>query len=81
MEDIEDNPPDNWGSRSAGTTSHFFCHGGILPPSRLDYNFLVHMYMYIRIYTAGPIGKSVFLGFRHLDWDKDLCAYSAIKSV
>ena len=44
MEDIEDNPPDNWGSRSAGTTSHFFCHGWILPPSRLNYNFLVHTY-------------------------------------
>ena len=44
MEDIEDNPPDNWGSRSAGTVSHFFCHGGILPPSRLDYNFLVRIY-------------------------------------
>ena len=21
-----------------------FCHGGILPPSHLDYNFLVHIY-------------------------------------
>ena len=74
MEDIEDNPPDNWGSRSAGTTSHFFCHGGILPPSRLNYNFLVHTY-------GKAHKKELFPGFDPLDWDKDFCAYSAIKHV
>ena len=44
MEDIEDNPPDNWAAAQQGPRVIFFCHGGILPPSRLDYNFLVHIY-------------------------------------